>query len=304
MKTARAGDLAALTCALACGLGNIPSKAGLRNLTPELFNFYFFLFAWLLSSMSLLNARCREEIRHTSSRTFGLIFLLAVLFAVALTLQMTALKMIEPATASFLSRFEVILTIVFAYFILRERLGILEIIGGTIALAGVFILRFEASLAVSRGATLMLLSALFFAVSEIIIKRNIASIATVSLLFYRNLFLIPISYGILHFRGQRLSLPVRNDLFLIFAASLLLPVIGRATYQIALKRIDLSRAALITQTTPLFTALFAFLILVTAPTAIEWLGGGLIIFGVTAVNLSHRAARFISYGKPNPLKVK
>lgn len=86
-------------------------------------------------------------------------------------------------------------------------------------------------------------------------------------------------------------MPPGKTVLLIVAASLLLPVIGRATYQMALKRIDISRAALITQTTPLFTALFAFLLLRTLPSPTEWLGSGLIILGASVVSFSHYLSR-------------
>lgn len=291
MNPKRSGDLAALTCALACGLGNIPAKVGLQNVSPELFNFFLFLSASVFSALPLFNSGYRAEIGKIRPTTLALIFALSLLFAAALTLNMTALKLLEPATASFLSRFEVILTIALAYFILREKLGFMEILGGIIALSGVFVLRFKTNLVISQGSTLMILSGFFFAASEIIIKKNIASLSTASFLFYRNIFLIPILSGIILFQGERFFVPDYKTLLLIIAASLLLPVIGRATYQIALKRIDISRAALITQTTPLFTALFAFLLLQTLPSPTEWLGSGLIILGATFVSFSHYLSR-------------
>jgi drug/metabolite transporter (DMT)-like permease len=138
---------------------------------------------------------------------------------------------------------------------------------------------------ISHAATLMVLSSLFFAVAEIIVKKNVYLIGTARFVFYRNLLLIFIMYALLKVRGQSLHVPSSKTLLLIFAAALLLPVLGRATYMEALKRIDISRAALITQSTPLFTAFFAFVILATYPTPIEWLGGGLIIAGVIVVQL-------------------
>lgn len=161
MNPKRSGDLAALTCALACGLGNIPAKVGLKNISPELFNFCLFLAASVFSALPLFKARYRAEVSQIRSSTLALIFVLSLLFAIALTLNMTALKLLEPATASFLSRFEVILTIALAYFILREKLGFIEILGGGIALAGVFVLRFKTNLVISQGSTLMILSGLF-----------------------------------------------------------------------------------------------------------------------------------------------
>lgn len=286
MKSNRAGDLYALTCAIACGLANIPEKIALDKLSPEILNFYLFVFAWIFSSASIVSKEKRKEISSPDPKLLILIFFLTIAFAIALSFGMTALKIMQPATVSFLSRFEVIITVALAYMILKEKLSPVEILGGLVALAGLFILKYRTNIVISQGATLMVLSALFFASSEIIIKKNISRIGTASFLFYRNLFLIPILFGILLLTGQTLFLPDAKTLLLIASAALLAPVIGRATYQMAMKRLDISRTALISQSTPIFTVIFAFLILRSFPSPIELTGGGIIIMGVAIVKLS------------------
>nr|MBN2277882.1 DMT family transporter [candidate division Zixibacteria bacterium] len=288
MDENRIGDLYALSCAIVCGLGNIPAKVAVEGLTPEIFNIYYFSFACILSAFFLLEKKTRREVLNVSPRILGLIFVLAILFALALYLFITSLKLIEPATVSFLSRFEVILTVILAFFLLKEKLTAVELIGGLIALGGIFILKYHTNLAISKAATLMVLSSLLFAVAEVIIKKNIKRLGTIKFLFYRNIFMVFIMYVILLIRGQNLYLPPAKTLWLILIAALLLPVLGRATYMEALKRINISRAALISQSTPLFTALFAFAILRSLPVPIEWLGGGLIILGVVVVQLSRK----------------
>lgn len=285
MHSQRTGDLYALACALVCGLGNIPAKVALSGTTTEIFNVYFFIFAFIFSGLALFRKKERREIVSTNLRILALIFFLALLFAFALYLFMSALKLIEPATVSFLSRFEVIVTVVLAYIILKERLHPVEILGGVVAVAGVFVLKYKTDITISHAATLMVLSSFFFAVAEILVKKNISKLGTARFLFYRNLFMMAIMYLILNVRGQTLYLPAGETLLLTLAAAILLPVLGRATYMEALRRIDISRAALITQSIPLFTALFTFAILRTYPAPIEWLGGGLIIAGVVLVKL-------------------
>jgi drug/metabolite transporter (DMT)-like permease len=288
MNPQRAGDLYALSCALVCGLGNIMAKTALEGMSVELFNLYFYFLGFIISSFSLLKRNSRAEIINISFKVLALIFFLAILFTTAMYLFLTSLKLIEPATVSFLSRFEVIMTVVLAYIILKERLLFIEIIGGLIALAGVFILKFKTNMVVSYAATLMIISSFFFAVAEIIIKKNIAKLGTARFLFYRNMFVTFIMFIILPISGHRLYIPDINTLLLILGAAILLPVLGRGTYMEALQRINISRAVLITQSTPLFTALFAFVILYTYPPAIEWLGGGLIIAGVVLVKISEK----------------
>lgn len=294
MKTQRAGDLYALACALTCGLGNIPAKAALTNITTEIFNFYFFLFAFVISGFTLCKKQGRDEIVKINFKTLRLIFLLAIVFSLALYFFMTSLKLIEPATVSFLSRFEVIFIVVLAYMILKEKLRFIEMIGGGVALAGIFVLKYKTTVIISHAATLMVLSSFFFAIAEIIIKKNISRLGTAQFVFYRNLFMAIFFFLFMLIRGQELYLPNLDILSLILIASLLLPVFGRVTYLEALKRINISRAALISQSSPLFTAFFAFMILHTYPAPIEWLGGALIIAGVIVVKLSEKK---LSIGK-------
>ena len=106
MKPERTGDFYAIACALVCGLGNIPAKAALENLTPEIFNLYFFIAAFLISSLSTAKKSARDEIFSTGKKALGLILILAFIFTFGLYTFIIALKLIEPATISFLSRFD------------------------------------------------------------------------------------------------------------------------------------------------------------------------------------------------------
>ncbi len=286
MNTKRKGDLYALLCALIIGLGNITAKVGLEFVTPELFNFYLFLFAFGISLFTLFNPRQRHEIKAVTTKTMGLIFLLSALFAFGIYFFTKSIQLIEPATVSFLSRLEAVILIVLAYIFLKERLGKYEIIGGIVALGGVFVLKFQSDLALSQAATLMIVSVVFFAGAEILVKKHIHSLGISRFLFYRNFFTTIIMMVLVWSKGQALYIPSTKILLLIFATTLFFPVFGRVTFLLALKRIDISRAAFITQATPLFTAVFALLILQSFPTSIEWLGGAIIFIGVIIVQLS------------------
>ena len=134
----------------------------------------------------------------------------------------------------------------------------------------------------------MILSAFFFGSAEIIIKKNIDLVGTIRFIFWRNIFAVVIFYFILFYHNQQVHIVETSTMLIAAASAFLLPVMGRLTYIEALRRIKISRAALITQSTPLFTAMFALMILGSIPTAIEWLGGGLIIIGVIIIRLTVR----------------
>jgi drug/metabolite transporter (DMT)-like permease len=104
-------------------------------------------------------------------------------------------------------------------------------------------------------------------------------------LFYRNLFTVFIMLLLIFIQGKSFYIPDTITLVFAFGAAMLLPIFGRLTFLEAMRRINISRAVLITQSTPLFTALFAYIILNSVPTPTEWLGGAVIIAGVIIVKL-------------------
>ncbi len=285
MTSERSGDYYALVCALVCSVGNITAKVGLRSITPELFQFYLFGFGFIMSAAYLIRPNARKEVFTTNKKALGLIFVLSLLFSFGIYTFISSLKLIEPATVSFLSRFEVIIVLLFAFIFLKERLKPIELIGGLITIGGIFVLKFKTNMVISEAASLMILSAFFFALAEIIIKKNINLVGTIRFIFWRNIFAVFIFYAILIYRNQPIIIIDSNAMFLTALTAFLLPIMGRFTYLEALKRIKVSRAALITQSMPLFTAAFALIILGTYPTPIEWLGGGLIILGVVVIKL-------------------
>ncbi len=286
MKPERTGDFYAIVCALICGLGNIPAKVGLGEVTAELFNFYYFIFAFAISILALVNRGNREEMAATTKRSFLMIGALTVLFTLGIYTFMYSIKLIEPATVSFLSRVETIFTILLAYLILKERLHLFEIFGGMVAIIGVLFLKFETNLTVSRVATLMIASSLFFAIAEILVKKFVNEIGTIRFVLIRNIFAVIFFLIILKVQGQDISFPNRTTLIMAALTALLLPVLGRITYIKALQKINVSRAALITLSTPLFTALFALIFLGTSPGPMEWVGGLMIVTGVGIVRFS------------------
>ena len=285
MTRERSGDYYALSCALLCSIGNITAKIGLRSVTPELFQFYLFGFGFIMSAAYLIRPNARKEVFTTNKKALGLIFVLSILFSFGIYTFISSLKLVEPATVSFLSRFEVIFLLLFAFIFLKERLKPIELIGGLITIGGIFVLKFKTNMVISEAASLMILSAFFFALAEIIIKKNINLVGTIRFIFWRNIFAVFIFYAILIYHNQPIIIIDSNAMLLTALTAFLLPIMGRFTYLEALKRIKISRTALITQATPLFTAIFALLILGTYPTPIEWLGGGLILLGVVVIKL-------------------
>lgn len=283
MKRTTQGDLFAIICSISVGIGITPAKAAVSVISPETLTFYLFVFAFGFSLFIPLSPPYRRIIGGIRRDQVWLIMKLSVLFSAAIFFSWTALQYLEPATQSFLSRIKVLMTVFFAIIFLREHLHRLEIIGGIVATLGIALLKFNAGPDVSLGATLMLISAVLFSTAEIMLKRQIDDIPPTMFLFYRNLAMIPCFAVILVIRGESFVLPDFTVAGYIALTSLLGPVIGRGTYIAAIRRNSLSRTVLINQTQPLFAGLAGYVVLSSMPSAMEWIGGGLILLGAIII---------------------
>jgi len=285
------GDLLALSGSAAVGLAIIPAKASLDHISSETLIFYLFVFAFFFSLPPLLNRSQRQIVSNVRRDQLYLIMGLSVLFSAAIFFSWTALKFLEPATQSFLSRIKVFMTVILAIIVLKERLHRLEIAGGLLAAVGILVFKFKAGADVSHGVMLMLISAVLFSAAEIMLKSKVADIPPSLFLFYRNMAMIPCFAVILRIRGESFGLPDWKTAGLVAAASLLGPIIGRGTYIAAIRINSLSRTVLINQTQPLFAGLFGFVLLGSLPTLPEWIGGFLVLAGALVIQMSKKNDR-------------
>lgn len=277
----------AIGCALTSGVSLISAKAAVAVISSETLTFYLFVFAFGFTLFPLLWKGQREVIRSIRRDQIILIMKLAVLFSAGIFLAWKALEFLEPATQSFLSRTKILMTILFAIVILKEKLLRPEIIGGLISAGGILLLKLKAGPDVSTGATYMLVSALLLASAEIMLKKRISEIPPMLFLFYRNLAMIPCFAFIIWVRDKSFVIPDWTTAGIIAITSLLAPIAARALYIMAIRRNSLSRTVLLNQTQPLFAGLAGYFILRSMPTMVEWAGGGLILIGAFVI----RAAR-------------
>jgi drug/metabolite transporter (DMT)-like permease len=76
---------------------------------------------------------------------------------------------------------------------------------------------------------------------------------------------------------------ILRGLPLILVTALAGPFLGRTLYMYSLRNLEISRAALINQSQPLFVAIYSAILLHTLPSRREWTGGLLIVAGALAL---------------------
>lgn len=144
-------------------------------------------------------------------------------------------------------------------------------------------MRWNAPPELSRGTLWILGSALCFAGAELTAKWLAPELRSSAFLLLRTplMALLFLSYtlGRIARTGMAPELPDARGLALAAGVALCGPILARAFYYSALRRIALSRAALLNQTQPLFVAALAAGLYGTLPGSRQILGGLLILGG-------------------------
>lgn len=279
------GDLWAIVSASATGIGLIAAKIALASYPTLTVNAYVFFFGMVIICIdAAISRRLSETVRVTLPQ---MLFLLAVsvIFAAGAFCFYAALSLIEPATTSFLSRLELIFTLIFAGLFLKERLSLAELAGLAIVALGIIVMRYGASVELSRAVLLLTVGTMLTGTAEVMFKWKINWINHRSIMFYRNLFMAA-TYIIAGLATDRLVWITDSRMILILMlAGFLLPYLGRMGYLKAMRYINISRASVIVQSQPFFAAAAALLILGTFPPLKEIVGGLIIVTGVITIRL-------------------
>ncbi len=280
------GDLWVTVSAITTGGGLAIAKIALVEIEPMLFNCYlFFLGSLIILIDSAIKGKLRETIIISKSQ-IGFLFIIALFFALATLCLYTSLAISEPATVSFLSRLELIATIVLAVIFLKEKMGRNEIYGLIVVLAGILVMRYGASVELSRTLLLLTIASILIGTAEVLTKARINSINYRSYIFYRNIFISAIFLIITSALGKFVWIGGNPKLLgLIAICAFLLPYMGRLGYLKGMKYINISRASIISQSQPFFAAGVGLIFIGSLPPLKELIGGLLIVAGVVLIRV-------------------
>ena len=242
-----------------------------------------FSFIWLLFRGEV------GMIRKITPGQWTFLVVIALLFLSAVYTMWIGLSRIPATAASLLSRLEILVTVFLGMALLGDRFRPKEILGAVVLFLGVVVLRYQAPASFAEGFWMMVLSSMLFGLIEVLIKTRIHVIPPDVFGFARNslvfvLFLIAALWrvglegdtwwkGLVDWEGIRRGLP------LIATTALAGPFLARTLYLHCLRHLDISRAAVINQSQPLFVALYSSVLLRTLPSRREWMGGLLILGG-------------------------
>jgi drug/metabolite transporter (DMT)-like permease len=260
----------------------------LKSVSPITFNAYIFFVGAVIILIDAAVSRKLREMFSVSMRQVGFLIIISVLFCGGTFCLYTAVSLVEPATVSFLSRLELVATLILATIFLRERINRAEFSGLILVVAGLVVMRYDASLALSKAVALVVAEAIFSGCAEVLIKSKIFWINYRSLILYRNLFMSVIFLIVGSVIGQFTFVTDAGLFPILIIAGLFLPYMGRLGYLKAMQNINVSRASIIVQSQPFFAAIVALVVLGTFPAIKEIIGGLLIVAGVITIKLIER----------------
>lgn len=212
-----------------------------------------------------------------------------LLVAMATTLSYTAVRYIDPGTASLLSQTSTLFALALSILWLKERLTRGEMGGAAIAVLGIFIISFQPGDYLRLGSLIVLGSSFVYALHAAIVKRYGGGIE------FGNFFLFRVAsttffLALFNTIGGDWTLPPREAWIFLLLAGTFDVVISRVLYYLALRRLQMSHHAIVLMLSPVVAVIWSFLLFGTTPTAQGIIGGIAVLSGVLLVTISRQRA--------------
>jgi O-acetylserine/cysteine efflux transporter len=207
------------------------------------------------------------------------------LVGVNTNLGFVAVSLVDPGTASLLSRTSILFGIGLGLVWLRERLTRLETVGALVAIAGVVVISAQPGEYLRSGAVIVIAATFLYALHSAIVKRFGGDIPFAEFMFFRVgsttavLALLTLAQG-------AFAWPDAATWGWLVAAGTVNVVVSRGLYYLALRRLDMSLLTIILTLTPVLTWLFSIAFFGGRPTAQEMAGGIATLAGVLVVTAS------------------
>jgi drug/metabolite transporter (DMT)-like permease len=281
------GYLYASLSAVMASILIVSGKWTLHTISPLALSALVFTIGAIVLGLAMLPQKRWKRISAIDARGWRWTIAFSVLAFVAIWTYWIGLKMMDPTLASFLNRFETLVTISLGIVILGERFSKGEGLGTFLMLGGIVLMKFTFRAEYSAGFWVVLFAALCFGTAEFIAKIAVRYVDPLTLSFLRNvitsvLFWIAVAFVGTSFEGAG------SVWWAILIVAFAGPILTRPIYLYALKYIEVSKVALINQSQPVFVAILALVALSQTPAPREILGGLFVIGGCLLIIVSRK----------------
>jgi drug/metabolite transporter (DMT)-like permease len=281
------GYALAIGSSISAGTGTVIGKWNLEAISPLLMNTLIFSIASLALTATLLPLKGIKTVFTLTRQGWFWLGLFTASSLLAVWAFWAGVQQMDPSLAAFLNRTEVLIAIFLAIIFLKERFSRMETIGAVLSIAGLVIMRLTLRIEYSTGFWLVLLGALFFGITEFVSKIAVRHVEPTILAYIRNMFMAAGYWVIFLAAGQGFD-GLEKVWPGVVALGLIAPIFSRLLYLFALKKIELSKVAVISQSQPVFVILIALLALGQLPTFREIIGGLFLTMGCLIMIISRQ----------------
>jgi drug/metabolite transporter (DMT)-like permease len=282
------GFLYALGGTLLVSTNYITAKYGLRGFNPETFSLIWTAAASCYAFIILVISGRLKEL-SIPRRSIPSIAILGLATGAGMILGWSGLALLDPAFASFLWRFSPVLIILLSFFMLGERLRMIEVLAMAVMVAGGALTTLGRWHIIGAGVVLTLTGCIAVAVQMLVVKMNVGRIHPNILVFYR-VALAAFVIGLWAVARGRLILDLSTPHILV---TLLGAFLGPcASFLLTFRSYrywPLSRSSIILTAQPLIVLPMAYLIFGKMPSGMELAGGIVILAGAFFLIYLHRS---------------
>lgn len=282
--------LALALAVLFWGFSFVATKVALQSFTP----FCLIFFRFIAASGFFVLLLSRRGFPRLSRQNLGQLALLAVFQpGLYFTFETIGLQYTSATKTSLIIATIPVVVLLLSLIFLKERLRLMNALGIAISLAGVSLLIFggggNKEMAGSLFGDLLILGAVFSASIYMIMTRRLGQsispvqITAMQIIFGAMIFFPAFIWDLPRMNWSAIS---RESLIALVLLTLFATIGAFLCYNFALSRIPAARAAVCINAIPLVTTFGAWLILDERLTAMQCLGGGIVLGAVYLANRS------------------
>ncbi len=277
----RVAELALVGVAAVWGVTFVMVQDAIETLPTMAFLGYRFLAAAALVAIVF-----RRRIGRLSRDGWRAGLLMGVLLTAGYVFQTIGLEYTTASNVGFITGLMVVITPVLAAVVLRERVGRAGWAAALVSTLGLYLL--SGSEGLNRGDALALLCAIAFA-AHIIVTSRAAREYDAGALLVVQLGLCGVFCTAVAGIGGRLEVPEGGDVWsALIVTSVFASALAFFVQTYAQRHAPPSRTALILAAEPAFAGLFGYLLAGDRLSAVAWVGAGLIMAAILAVELAPR----------------
>jgi len=266
MTKERQGELFTLAGGFLWGIFPVIAILSLHTITPLTSLAFSMLFSTLFFGIIFILKKSWRAIKDNS--VWKDIFIVAIFNSLLFhALFFMGLKYTSAGNASIIGLSEIFFAFIVFHIWKKDFISKEHIWGAVLMVSGALIVLYPGFSKFQIGDLLILSAAVCGPIGNIFQQRARKKVSSEIILFLRYLMSVPIIFILIYFLGEFPSLDnLRSSIFFVALNGIFILGIGKVLWLEAIHRIDVTKANALSSINPLFTLLFAWILLNDSPT--------------------------------------